>query len=129
MVSSELGGAGTLTPVTANIALTGLRRLLAHLGHIEDRGPAKRSMVQRIVRVPGARSYVYADEAGVVEPCVVPGDSVQDQQIIAYSHQLDRFDVPRQPLRAPHTGIVVALNGQGAVQRGDVIAVIGQPER
>lgn len=128
MVSSELGGSGTLTPGTANIALTGLRVLLAHLGHIEDRG-AKHFPAQRIVRVPGAGSYIHADDAGVIEPCVVPGESVQDRQIIAYSHQLDRFDAPRRPLRAPHNGIVVALNGQGAVQRGDVIAVIGQVDQ
>ena len=126
MVSSELGGSGTLTPGTAHIALRGLRTLLVHLGHIEDCGLRSRSAAQRIVRVPGAGSYIYADHSGVIEPCVVPGEIVEDQQVIAYSHQLDRLDVPPQPVRAPHAGLVVALNGQGAVHRGDVIAVIGQ---
>lgn len=126
-LSTELGGGGTVTPATMEIADTGIRNLLAHFGILhepvrtrEERGfPAT-----RLLHTPDDSSYVAADENGVYEACVYLGQEVEAGQLVGRIHFLE---IPsRAPIEciAERSGVVVCKHVPGLVQSGDCVTVI-----
>lgn len=133
MLATELGGIGTVTPETVAIAADGLLGTMVHLGllpaaALERRISAERGS-SRIVRVDDLSHYVYADDAGVFEPAVDAGAPVRKGALLGRLHMVDRVDRPPTDIHARTGGIVVCRNGQGRVQRGDLLAMIGHEVR
>jgi predicted deacylase len=124
MIASELGGSGILTRETATLALDGIRRTLASLGHFE---PAKGKPPQtRLVRFAPNDGHVLADATAIFEPTLELGTDVIKGQIIGHYHFPDRVDAALIEVLSPNAGVVLCLSGQGLVHRGDVVAVIAQ---
>lgn len=127
ILATELGGLGTATPRTVAIATDGVLGLMRHLDllpatALPGQGHGERS---RIVRVDDLSHYVYADDAGVLEPLVDVGATVEQGAPLGWLHFIDRVDRAPVCVRAQTSGTMVCRNGQARVQRGDVIAMIG----
>ena len=118
--STEIGGGGTTRPQTQAIADDGLRRLLAHLGVIED-APAVHTPT-RLMRVTGPSHYVYAPVRGLFEPEFALGDLVRK------GAPAGRIHFPEEPERAPRElgfadgGVVVCRRMSSLVAPGDCLA-------
>jgi N2-acetyl-L-2,4-diaminobutanoate deacetylase len=120
-VTTELGGGGTARAETVAIARRGVRNLLRHAGILAGPPPARPA---RWLAMPSAECFHIAEDEGLVEPCVMPGETVREGEILARIHPLARTG--RAPLvqRAAMDGILVARHVPGLTQPGDCLAVI-----
>jgi predicted deacylase len=124
-IGSELGGAGTVTPVALRLAERGIRNILVEMGILpeEDRRPGE--VPTRILEVGGNEWFVYTPEPGVYEPLVELGDEVKAGQKAANIY------FPETPWRAPETvhflrdGFVLCKRQPGRTLRGDCLFHLG----
>jgi uncharacterized protein len=128
-IVAELGGGGVVQPRLLREAREGLLHLLGTIGVLQGPlVPARPPGQTRFYRVEGARHYVYAHERGVYEPLVELGEHVSGGQPAA------RIHFPDTPLKEPVTvafeaeGEVVCQRAIAAVQRGDCLFHLAQPD-
>ncbi|NBB84566.1 MAG: N-alpha-acetyl diaminobutyric acid deacetylase DoeB [Alphaproteobacteria bacterium] len=126
-VTTELGGSGTLTRETVEIAETGVRNLLAHFGLLDEPvvpPEARGRAPTRMMHTPDETSFVLAEDSGIFEVLVDLGEPVAAGQPIGQIHFFEQPD--RSPLTyfARTDGVLWCRHAPGLVQRGDCIAVI-----
>ncbi|QEX19393.1 N-alpha-acetyl diaminobutyric acid deacetylase DoeB [Hypericibacter terrae] len=127
-ISSEIGGAGRVTPVSMQVARDGLRNLLHHFGVLKD--PAARLAAQsrsRLLLLARPEHYLAAPVKGHFVPRCWLGDEVERGQPVADLYQLDSGTLARQEVRAPSSGILVAAARRGPVQPGEDLLYIAEP--
>lgn len=126
-VTTELGGSGTLTCETVEIAETGVRNLLAHFGLIDEPvvpPEAKGRAPTRMMHTPDETSFVLAEDSGIFEVLVDLGDPVAAGQPIGQIHFFEQPDRPPLTYFSRTDGVLWCRHAPGLVQRGDCIAVI-----
>jgi len=123
LVSSELGGAGMLTRYTATLAIDGLARMVAGLGHLPMKGDAPAS---QYVRLPTSDKFLICDDDMIFVPAVDLGDAVREGDILGQGWFVDRVDTKPKTYFAPYDGWVLCFGGQGLSRRGDVVAAVAQ---
>ena len=74
-ISTELGGGGSTTAYTVEIAKKGIRNLLRHTGICK--GDLEVSETLNL-DMPDQRCYIFSETTGLVEHCVDLGDSVKE---------------------------------------------------
>lgn len=124
-VCGEFGGFGTCSVDGLTIVEQGLARLL-HAAGVTDAPSVPASRGTRLVRVDGARHYLFAPEHGVFEPMFKLGDHVQTGQPAG---QLFDPYAPWQPprlLRFESDGMVVCIRSFTGVAPGDCIALLAR---
>jgi predicted deacylase len=127
-ISSEIGGAGRVTPASMQVARDGLRNLLHHFGVMKD--PAARLAAQsrsRLLLLARAEHYLTAPGKGHFAPRCWLGDEVERGQPVADLYQLESGTLARQEVRATSSGIVVAAARRGPVQPGEDLLYIAEP--
>ncbi|MEM7223134.1 MAG: succinylglutamate desuccinylase/aspartoacylase family protein [Pseudomonadota bacterium] len=121
-ITTELGGAGMITPEILALAEHGVRHLLGNMGVL--RGPLVPEAPPgevRLLEVDNATHYLYASEPGLFEPLVELGERVAAGQPGA------RIHFPETPGKAPVTehfegsGIVVCKRVPAKSRRGDCL--------
>jgi len=118
--STELGGSATTRPQTQAIADLGLRRLLVHLGVVDDAlAPAEPT---RMMRVDGATHYVYAPVRGLFEPAFSLGDQVACGDLAGHIHFPEEPERPAREVRFGGDGMVVCRRVPTPVVAGDCLA-------
>ncbi len=124
-ISSELGGAGRITPVSLAVAERGLRNLLAHIGVLPGTGsePAERSILLALGR---PQHHVPAPADGVFAPCVWLGEAVREGELLGEVHPPDPGGSPAA-VRARCDGIVVGVASRGSQERGAVLFYVAEP--
>ena len=124
-VTTELGGAGTTTPERLAIAKKGTHNLLVHAG-ILDAAPelsGERAEPQWL-DMPDGDCFVFAQEGGLIEPCIGLGGRAEPGDVLAFIHPAGRTGARPVPYRAPREGIVMARHVPGLVKPGDCLAVL-----
>lgn len=127
-ISSEIGGAGRVTPRSMQVARDGLRNLLNHFGILKD--PAARLAAQsrsRLLLLARPEHYLAAPAKGHFVPRVWLGDEVERGQAIADLYELESSGLTRREVRASASGVVVAAARRGAVQTGEDLLYIAEP--
>ena len=125
VIGTELGGAGSLSQATMEVARTGLLRALSHVGSLQKSVPVPPPHKTRLTELGGDDYYVYASDPGVYEPLVEPGDEVEANQPAARIHF---FDLPwREPvlLKFARAGLVLCKRQPARCERGDCLFQLG----
>lgn len=120
-VTTELGGGGTATARSLEIAYTGCCNLLKQAGVLSGDVVLRAS---QILDMPDASCFIIAADAGMVEMRVDVGQETYKGNVIALVHSYDRTGVPPIPYTATRDGILMARHYPGLVKPGDCLAVI-----
>ena len=121
-ICGEFGGFGTCNVDGLALVEQGLARLL-HAAGLTDAPDVPCSGPTRVLRVEGARHYLFSPERGVFEPMFKLGDRVRAGQ------PAGRLFDPHAPWRAPRLlrfeadGLVVCIRSFTGVEPGDCIAL------
>jgi len=124
-VSTELGGGGTVTPITAEIGRRGVHNFLVHAGVLDaepilpEDPPVKLDMQQ-----PDA--YVFAEHNGLLDPCVELGDTVRKGDLLARVYNIERTGLDPVEYRAASDGIILGRHFPSLIKTGDFMNVIAQ---
>ena len=123
-ISTELGGGGSTTAYTVEIAKKGIRNLLRHTGICKGDLEVSKTIN---LDMPDQRCYIFSETSGLVEHCVDLGDTVKEGQLVAKVHNIERTGVDPVEYFAGITGIYTGRHFPGLVVNGDVLGVVAVP--
>jgi len=123
-ISTELGGGGTSSPKTIEIAENGLHDTLVHFGVLKADPVGKRET--RFLETP-SDAFVIADKAGIFEFTRNLGDIVKKGDVLARVFDIDQPSSAPSTYNAPCDGIVIHRHLAGLIKRGDCLSVLGIP--
>jgi len=120
-VTTELGGGGTSTPETVEIARRGVRNLLIHAGILNDRpvGVTSTHLIQ-----PSDDCYHFAPLAGMVEITAPLGGPLHKGDLLARIWTTENTGQHPQDIHAKMDGILITRHHGGLIQTGDCLAVL-----
>lgn len=121
LLDSELGGSATVSIEGTRLAEHGIRRILEHMGIVEETDLLRRRPKTRLMEVKNSKYYVYASHPGLFEPYVGLGATVREGQPAGVVHFMD--DPGREPVQASFSvaGLVICKRTPGRVERGDCL--------
>ena len=125
---TELGGGGTASPETVQIAEQGVRNVLHHYGVLEGKPLLRQDRglpPSRIMATPDENAYTVADETGLFECLVNLGDEVTEGQLIARIHSVEKTGLEPGLYYANRSGTLIGRHFPGLARPGDCLAVIG----
>lgn len=125
-ISSELGGVGRVTQHSMMTARHGLAGLLAHIGGLPPGDQQPQTSPSVLLRLDKPEHYVWAAKAGLFEPHVALGASVDEGDLIATIHDHDPMRDPTA-VRAPVDGVVAAWQARCVFDVEQPIAILCQP--
>ena len=120
-ISTELRGGGTTTPETVALAEQGVDNVLRFAGILPgDPLP----VTSQALEIPSADYYRVSEHRGLLEFAVALGDWVQQGEVLARVHSLDRTGQPPVDYRAPFAGMLIGRRHPARVDIGDTFAVL-----
>lgn len=120
-VTTELGGQGSATPYTTEIARKGVRNLLIHAGILNGEpevGPT------RHLSQPDDACFHFTAEGGLVEFLISLGDTVTVGEPIARIWDMRQTGRTPITVTAQRDGLLMARHHPGICQAGDCLAVL-----
>ncbi len=127
MISTELGGRGTVSVPILQRAKEGLRSLLGHWGVLKDEAKplASQSAEWPIHWVQlTAEAAVHSTMAGLFEPLVVLGQKVSADDVVARVHSVEELDRPAKEFHSPIDGVVAIVRHPAIVNVGTTLVNI-----
>jgi N-alpha-acetyl-L-2,4-diaminobutyrate deacetylase len=121
-VTTELGGGGTARAETIAIAKRGVRNVLRHAGVLQ--GPIEARPSQWL-DMPSADCFRFAEDDGLIEPCVDLGGPVRKGDVVARIYPVGHTGRAPAECHASLDGMLAARHFPGLVKAGDCIAVVG----
>lgn len=125
-LSTELGGGGTATARSINIAKKGVRNVLIHAGILQ--GDLTRAPTTFIDMADG-ESFTFATHTGLYEPLIDLGDPVAKHDPIGKIYDMTHTGKPPEILHAAGDGILIARHFPGLIKIGDCAGVVGIPRK
>lgn len=117
-ISSELGGAGRATPQSLAVAEHGLRNLLSFIGVVPSAEATRPEQSRsRLLFLGRPEHHVTIATSGCFAPLAELGAEVRQGDILGHIETLTAFE----DIRAPTSGVVVAVASQGRQQAGNVV--------
>ncbi len=121
-VSTELGGGGSTTPYTVEIAETGVHNFLVHAGIKAGELIARESVA---LDMPDGDCYLASGHEGLLEMCVELGARVQAGDLVARIHGTDRNGEAPAEYVAKRSGLLAGRHFPGLIRPGDFLGVVG----
>ena len=127
-LTTELGGAGTVSRGTLRIGERGVVNFLSHIEVLKDHKVTKPDSELRIVWATAPETFLFADEAGLFEPAVDLGSPVEKGDVAGWLHH------PESPWREAETvrfqidGMVLCKRVPGRAERGDCLFHLCRPQ-
>lgn len=122
-VTTELGGGGTSTPATLELAERGVDNFLCWSG-ISKGQPQLPAQPTRWLDMPDSDCYLQSEHSGILELCFSLGDNVKAGDTLARVHSIERTGEAPVEYHAKRDGILLARRHLGKVTLGDTIAVL-----
>jgi N-alpha-acetyl-L-2,4-diaminobutyrate deacetylase len=123
-VSTELGGGGSASAETAEIARRGARNLLIHAGILKGRIERRPS---RKLDMPDGDCYVISEHAGLFELRADLGASLRKGDVVARVHDHTRTGAAPVEYRVKRDGLLIGRHFPGLIQAGDFLAAVAVP--
>ncbi|MBM9593947.1 N(2)-acetyl-L-2,4-diaminobutanoate deacetylase DoeB [Roseitranquillus sediminis] len=120
-VTTELGGGGTATARSAQIAIRGARNVLIHAGILDEEIDVAPSVM---LDMPGDDCYHFATTEGLIQPMVDLGETVRRGDLLARVWPADQTGVAPHDCTAQRDGLLAARHFPGLIQMGDCLAVV-----
>ena len=124
--STELGGAGRLTPASLSVAEAGIINVLRHFDVLAGTKFAPEHSTSQLLCLSHAEQYIRAPMAGHFVPHVWLGESVTLGQSLGEIHVLDSLQKPKQLIQSTAEGIVVAVTSFGIVDTREPVYIIAE---
>ncbi len=124
-VSTELGGGGTSSPRTVEIAKRGVHNLLVHAGILRDK-PVQSEIPMVQLDMQQDNAYVFSQHNGLLEPCVALGDPVQKGDLISRIYSTERSGTAPVEYHAASDGIIMGRHYPSLIKIGDFMNVIAR---
>ncbi|TNF44431.1 MAG: succinylglutamate desuccinylase, partial [Cytophagales bacterium] len=113
----EGGESMRLDPLSIDEGISGTKRMLRHLGMIEDAPEALETLVLK------NSDWVRAKASGIFYSSVNLGDSVKKGQILARIS--DPYGQVVVPVKSPSNGYVIGVNNNPVINVGDALIHVG----
>lgn len=126
MVSTELGGGGTIDRRMLGIGREGVRRALAHWGILRDH-PKPELAAPRLLMLQGKGGTPMAETDGIFEPACDLDDAVEDGQIAGRIYPIGELDRAPCDILFRGPGIIVSRRVGSLVRRGDLLYNLASP--
>lgn len=120
-VTTELGGGGTASARTAEIAIRGARNFLIAAGVLAGEVAEQPS---QWLDMPDDDCFTFAEDGGMIQFLADLGDRVEKDQPIARIFPVARTGLAPVSLSARRGGLFTARHFPGLVKPGDCVAVI-----
>jgi N-alpha-acetyl-L-2,4-diaminobutyrate deacetylase len=120
-VTTELGGAGTASARTIDIARKGSLNVLRHAGILKG---SPNIQPTRWLDMPSSDCFTFAQDDGLIAFARDLGDAVRTGEIIASVYPVGRTGVAPIDYRAAMDGLLAARHVPGLIKAGDCLAVI-----
>ena len=130
VITTELGGGGRVPAPVHRLAWSGLTNVLRHVGVLTGEVQTRASLgLPEAVILDGRDSanYVIAEEDGIFEGLLEPGEAVRAGDPVARLWFPDRPARAPEVLRAPLDGILACIRAIPATEAGDGAFTLGQP--
>ena len=121
-LGGEFGGGGDVDRSSLAMLENGVRNFLHFTGVLSRDGPDEPVRGTRLIEVSSREHYVYAGEAGLLEPMVDLGTEVQGGDLAGMIHFVDNPAREPIPCHFRRAGLVVCQRHFGRVERGDCVA-------
>jgi N-alpha-acetyl-L-2,4-diaminobutyrate deacetylase len=122
--STELGGGGTATANTINIAKNGIRNFLIHAGIHKGELEATSSIA---LDMPDDNCFVFSEHDGLIEFSLELGESVCKGDVLARVWPIDRTGIAPVEYLAKCDGVLAGRHFPGLVKCGDFLSVVAIP--
>ncbi|MEP6535566.1 MAG: succinylglutamate desuccinylase/aspartoacylase family protein [Bryobacteraceae bacterium] len=126
VVTTEMGGAGQLSPSVLRITEKGVRNVMIHLGLIEGKLDPPQSEVT-VVASTQREDYHLSPANGIYESFFEVGQAVKQGEPLGQVHFPERHDYAPEVLLAASSGILITRRFPGGTHRGDCVAVVARP--
>jgi predicted deacylase len=127
-ISSELGGAGRVTPASLSVADHGLRSLLSHIGAVPWPGATPPGQSRsRLLFLGRPEHYVRSSSAGRFVPAVALGDEIRKGDRLGGIAPLADPLAEPEPIISSSDGIVVAIASRGLQQADAGVIYLADP--
>lgn len=123
-LSSEIGGAGRLTPLTARLARSGLLNLLVHIGTLGAEWRTETDTATVFLRLDRPEHYLGVDTPCIFEPCKVLGEVVAIGDVVGLQHARDDLLAEPLPLKSRVDGVVAAVAATALLEAGDTAMMV-----
>ncbi|WP_018388442.1 N(2)-acetyl-L-2,4-diaminobutanoate deacetylase DoeB [Ancylobacter sp. FA202] len=120
-VTTELGGAGTASATSINIARRGTLNLLRHAGILAGEPEAAPT---RWLDMPSADCFAFAGDDGLVAFAIDLGAPVRKGDLIARVYPIGRTGQAPAEYRAAMDGVLAARHVPGLIKAGDCLSVL-----
>lgn len=120
-VTTEIGGGGTATPYSTDIARKGVRNLLIHAGILRGDLTHRPS---RMMSQDDDGCFHFTNHNGLVDFAVTLGQTVAKGDLIARIWDAHHTGIPPRSFYALMDGVLIARHHPGLVQSGDCLAVL-----
>ena len=120
-VTTELGGGGSATAKSIQVAEKGVRNLLIHAGLLDgepDRAPTT------WLDMPDDNCFVTAEHEGLLEMVVDLGEPVEAGQPVGRVHPVHRTGEDAVEYRSRLDGVLIARHFPGLIKTGDCLGVV-----
>ncbi|MEO8545408.1 MAG: succinylglutamate desuccinylase/aspartoacylase family protein [Burkholderiaceae bacterium] len=122
-LGGEFGGGGDVNRASLSMLERGVRNFLQFSGVMaKPQEPAEPQRGTRLMEVSSREHYVYAREAGLLEPLVDLGAEVREGDLAGMIHFVDNPARAPEPCQFRRSGMVVCQRHFGRVERGDCVA-------
>ena len=126
-VTTELGGGGTASPETIEIAKRGVINFLIHAKILT--GVIKPFLSPTVsLSMPDERSFICCEHKGLVEPFFELGHVVKEGDLLAKVHNIDRTATIPENYYAKRNGMVIIKHYPSIINIGDNLVVIAKIE-
>lgn len=120
-ISTELGGGGSATAKSVQIAKKGVDNILKYAGILEG-GIEQTPSIQ--LEMPDENCFVSSTSEGLLEMLVDLGEPVVKGQEIARVHNINNTGEKPDCYHASMDGILTARHYPGLIKMGDIVGVI-----
>ncbi|MEM7294213.1 MAG: N(2)-acetyl-L-2,4-diaminobutanoate deacetylase DoeB [Pseudomonadota bacterium] len=120
-VSTELGGGGSSSARSNEVAETGVHNFLVHAGIKHGELIARESVM---LDMPDDRCFITSLHDGLLEMCVDLGERVEAGEVVACIYDASRTGAEPVEYRAEIDGMLAQRHFPGLIAAGDALAVI-----